>query len=325
MDNLQALLEKSRAYDEGKADHYVTASDVVFDDECQLNIVEHGLFQSARVAFTLEDHALGQVCDKLGPPPRKYMRQCNKELRAHNLNHWVSSCERDWMVRTHDDKARAVVSGLYAPVENTFILDTLIEFLGGTDFPLVGNSTVTRDEMFVRVGLGNNVIDIPGGEDAYASGIYFGNSEIGTGSVKILPFVMRTSCTNSTIWAGSDHGIIQKHYGHSTRGLIKALIKDKLGTLLGASHELLERIVQAELETIPDPIAEIEKFLSTSGSDDIRDHILVGMGTNHSRAGVHHGLTYAANFIEDPKEAERMQMTAGAYLFGQYVKEDIDG
>lgn len=316
------LIAQSKEFDEHKADLFAQAKDVAFfgdDEKLYLNVEERSLFNDAWTKLDVEDHALGQLCDKLGPPPRDYIRKCPGFLAAKNLNYWSETLEKDWMIRTHGNVARAVVSGLYAPVSNTFILETLDEFLGGEARPTIGFSKVTRDELFARVAFGAKEIDVPGFSDTdhYAVGIYFGNSEIGTSAVKVLPFVMRSSCTNSTIWADEEVGVVQKHYGFKTKQFIKAIIKEKLGNILGKTEEMLERIVAAEVEEIPDPLPLIDRFLNDNGFTDVRDYVLVGMEGRPTRAGVHHGLTYAATQIENDARAERLQMLAGSYLFGQ--------
>lgn len=317
--NTRDLLNLSRDLDEGKSDYYVATEDVTFRgaEHLFLDSPQATLWNNTYMSHIVEDHALGQICDKLGPPPRDYMRKCPAWLTAENLNHWCEGSDKEWMVRTAGDNVRAVVSGLYAPVENTWILETLDEFLGGQAREVV-NSQVTRDGLWARVLFGMKEIDIPGFNqpDAYASGIYFANSEIGLSSVKILPFVMRTSCTNSTIWFESEYGVVERHIGRNRRRTLRAMIKDRLGVILGASNELLDKIVEAEIEEIPDPIPLIDKFLADHGYTDVRDHVLQGM-VNDTRAGIHHGLTFAANFIEDPYRQERLQMAAGSFLFGK--------
>ncbi len=322
--NVRELLEQSESLDAGKADHFTEVSDVVFTSNGGMQLAESTLFGISQSELTIEDHALGQICDKLGPPPRDYIRKCPGTLQSINLNYWADKNDKDWMVRSADGAARAVVSGLYAPVDNTFIIKTLVDFLGDTTHKLVGQSTVTRDELHARVALKADELDIPGqdGKELYLAGIYFGNSEIGTKSVRISPFVQRTSCENSTIWV--EGGIVQRHYGVETKSFIKGLIKEKLGTLLGKSKEMLERIVEAEMETIEDPAVAIERIAKAHGLTDLEEYILIGTEGRYSTMGIVHGLTSAANTVEDPSRQAHIQEIAGAYLFGNKVYTESD-
>jgi len=311
MDTLSELIDLSTELDQNKADYLARVGDIDFDDQARI-VVPDNLF-NASTPLELTDWALHQVCEKLGPPPYDYMKRCPLSLRAYNLNHWRANGNgKTWFVRAYGEKARAVLTPDYTPVLSTKVLEMTQELLGTTPYRLV-RPYVDADTLHVKI----SVADTKG--DNYAIGAYIGNGEIGNYMLRIFPFLQRHSCTNSIIY--QEGGFEQRHF-HVTPAFIWGALKEKIGQAIGMATEMLDHIVRAEAENIPDLAHVIANLCKDKGlSQPVHDLILIGSESQNTRFGLVNGLSFAAHHMEDVDLAIRLESMAGAILMGNPIKQ----
>jgi hypothetical protein len=309
--NIQQMLEKSREYDMAKADYEVGTNEILFTD---VGLAFNEPLFGSHTELAMTDWALGQVCNKLGPPPLNYMRLCPDELRSENLNYWRERVEKTWLIRAYENDARAVLSDRYSVLQNTEVLETLDKIVGETVHEPI-QPEITPDSMHLK--LKTNQTDT----GDYGQGVYVGNGETGNYKLRIHPFVQRTSCTNSIVWKGG--GIELRHININTGDLVFAM-KRWLGETLLRNKEVMERIVEAETETIPDFAEYVQKFCDNNGITEIGYGIVMaGSEGEETKMALVNGVTHYAKNVEDYDEEIRLETLGGSLLMGNRAAAQI--
>lgn len=318
MNTLNDLITRSQQYDLAKEDYTVGNDRIGYgaDRDGFRILFPGGLFGTVSSAVT--DHALTQICSKLKTPPTKYMRACPPQLRANNLNHWQRDADQaNWFLRTDGNAVRGVLSEHYVPLGNSEVLETVGEILqkdGIINYRLV-RPHVDADRLWVRVLLRDHV------GDNYGIGIVVGNDEIGRGSCKVLPFVQRHSCTNSTVW--QEGGYEQRHIGRNARTAMRVRMKGAILDGLKASATMYEQVLQAEEEKLPSIADYINSLASEHRwSDHVRDTVLIGTEGERTLMGVVNGLSFAAHAAEETTDDVRhmLELLSGKVLMRDYAQ-----
>lgn len=305
--NLNEMLSHSRQYDEDKADFLAPLGDIEFTP-AGISVTER-LF-GGNVQLGLTDWALQQVCDKLGPPPLEYIKRCPGELRATNLNHWLRSKGNNggWLVRAYKDNARAVLSKDYSVLQNTEVLETLGTVLGEAIYQVV-QPIITPDETHLKLRITENT------DGSYGQGVYVGNGETGNRMLRILPFVQRTSCTNSIIW--KEGGIELRHWKLG-RGDLVFTLKRHMTEALGRTQEIMERILLAETEQLPDFALYVNKFCEKNHLSEVGYGVIMsGTEGQTSRMALANGLSYYAHTQDNLDLQLRLEAMSADVLFGR--------
>lgn len=310
--NLHSLVEKSEAMDLTKSDYLATATAVSYEgDQCAMIVPdEGGIFgPGSAVSLGLKERSLSQLCDKLGPPQAAYMTKCPPQLRANNLNYWQQQVKHGtkWLIRGNGGWARAVLSEGYSPISNTKILQIVAELMQHVEHKLV-SPYLDPDTLHLKI----TVADSKGGN--YAIGAYVGNGEVGNKSVRVTPFIQRHSCSNSIIY--TDGAFVQRHY-RVTEAFVFGAVKEKLGQAFELSVGLIEKMVRAETELLPDLAQVVDSLCGVRKyNDEVKTRILAGSEGLFSRAGLIHGLSYAAHATPgiDARLRQDLEEQAGAVL-----------
>lgn len=298
-----------------KEDFSVDTSGIRYDDDTSAMIFPGGLFGD--VALPMNAHALWQVCDKLGPPPYSYLRNCPPDLAATNLNHWQRENHRDreWLVRSFSGEARAVLSSGYKPIDNDHVLGIVRDILAkeGLSYKLI-RPYLTPDRLHLKV----SVADQSGGH--YAIGFYVGNGEVGNAALKCRPFIQRHSCTNSIIF---DEGFSQSHVGSGlTVASLRVMLKAGIGTAIAVSAQSLEEVILAEEDEIPNLTAVIDNIATVNRyNNDTKSAIAIGTEGKMTRMGLVNGLSFAAHKVEGLDQEDRiaLEFFAGTVLKNESV------
>jgi len=304
--NLHEMLARSQEFDIQKEDYLSPLEDITFTEK-GVSFREK-LFGTA-LDLEMTDWALGQVCDKLGPPPRHYMEVCPGELRAHNLNHWkeVKKSNGGWLIRTHEEKARAVLSKDYTIMNNTEVLSTMIDIMGDTVYEPV-QPFISPDAAHVKIKVTHN------NDGNYGQGVYIGNGETGNYKLRVLPFVQRTSCTNSIIWKGG--GIELRHWRVGRIDLMYT-IKRFMGEALNKTADMMDKIIEAELEFIPEFAEYVKKFCKDNQVSEVGyGMVMAGTESVHTRMALVNGLTYYAHEQKDYNDQLRLETLGANILMG---------
>ncbi len=153
--------------------------------------------------------AHGQLADHLGVPRKYYerMRIEQPALLATNLNTWLAS-NRDErrMVRTLDGRMRAFLSPKYRPLDNFDLGNTVLPVLLAERAEIV-SAAITETRMYIKAilprlsdelpeglahGVGHNFMD----RGRVAAAVTISNSEVGDGTLSVIPSVFTFRCTN---------------------------------------------------------------------------------------------------------------------------------
>jgi hypothetical protein len=336
-------IEKSQAFDERKEDFNRRTTDLTFDNHCDLVVPAQELLQglfgkevtTTPQTYALNDWSLNQACNKLGPPPMKYMNECPPELRATNLNHWLEvlnktrergssgsgpypyNLGRGWLVRTYGEEVRGILSSMYVPFNNTAMLTMIDELLEGISYSIDPKSYVGQNTLHLRTVFSQT----PDG--LYQNGVYFGNGEVGKRQIRVMPWIKTNSCDNSLQF--SEDGFFHKHI-HTTSAFLRGAIKEKTGQLFAISAERLEQLVAAETVDIPD-IGDVIKDVCKAHnlSESVEREMLIGTEGHKSLFGLVQGMSYAAHSLDDIEARIDLETLAGGMLMNperQYMVLD---
>lgn len=102
---------------------------VISTRELAMAPVDGALMVGGNERYTLREHAFGQIAAKLAIPAH-YLRRCDPDLRARNVNRWLREADRDLMLRLEGGEVRAVLSGSYRVINHADILGWLESRLG---------------------------------------------------------------------------------------------------------------------------------------------------------------------------------------------------
>jgi len=168
----------------------------VFDVTAEEGI---GLDLGEGKTIPLTEWAHQQLADKTGIPMRYYnrIREAQRfELLVENVNAWIRQKERR-LIRILDGNVRAILSDRYRPMDNHDLLfAALDEFKQhGVD---IHRCDLTEQYMYMKVVQPHEIREIKE-NDKVVPGLILSNSEVGAGSFKVEPFILRLVCNNGLI------------------------------------------------------------------------------------------------------------------------------
>jgi hypothetical protein len=131
--------------------------------------------------------------------------------------------------------------------------------------------------------------------------------------VEVLPFIQRTSCENSTVF-DDDDALSSQHRG--SFDYLRYRMTHALKHAFKLGFEWLERMMKAEEEQIDNFNDVLTGLAKQYGwSDETLVAVSAGTEGKQTRAGIVHGVTYAAHTItEDADEQAKIEKLGGAIL-----------
>ena len=164
------------------------------------------------LTLDINEIAHGQIASHTGIPYKYYNRMQNTdpELLARNVNTWFQKEPQTRMVRTLDGTARAFLSEKYRRIDHAEIAEAVLPMIGDMPGATVESCQLTDKKMYIKVLNPRIQTEIVPG-DVVQSGLLISNSEVGLGSVAVLPLVYRLVCSNGMIAA--DNGQRKFHVG----------------------------------------------------------------------------------------------------------------
>ena len=357
-DEFRAAVER---YAEDNDDALVTNRAMAWTPDDELRF-EEGPDVAGGLSYTVEHDAVptmtaaSQLLERLDGPPMGWWgdeRHTTPRLRSDVLNDVIRHRpESTLLVRTRiqgdGEVIRAVLSDEYSAYNHTDYIDTIgsaLEEMG----PSAGRVTVHNG----RVGdvmsgylllLGTSFGPDPralarnnghigrrpgsGGGANLHPAIYFTNSEIGTGKVRLHGGLFSSVCDNGSIigWQQGDAGVSLTHRHISARS-IQSLLADGLAAALRLSEAAAERIYQSANITIqPSALAKLadqwgRKYGMTLDSIEQWKQMTRVEANAAGRSGdvrlldVFNGVTYTAQDAAHPDEREVMERIGGDLLF----------
>ena len=165
------------------------------------------------IELKMTDHSIGQLCHKL-EIGTSYIRKCLpfQELVTTNLNHWIEHTKnRNLMVRSKDDTARAILSDRYKRIDNELVANKTLSMLIDMKAELKYCS-YNGDQLNLTATLPKLKGEVKEG-DLVTGGVTITNCEVGTSSLKVQPFVYRLVCTNGMVVPEYLGTFLAKHVG----------------------------------------------------------------------------------------------------------------
>lgn len=125
------------------------------------------------------------------------------------------------MVRTMQDMqtesqfARAFLSDRYRRLDNYDLADAVLPVLAELKGLQVDSTEVTDERMYIKVSWPKLTYEVKKG-DVVQAGVVVSNSEVGSGALRVEPYIMRLACVNGMIAA--DSGVRKHHVGRQSGG-----------------------------------------------------------------------------------------------------------
>lgn len=159
------------------------------------------------------------LASKLQIPKAYYDRmntRLNRSLLDDNVNHWLASESKNYLVRTFVDQsagtgiARAFLSDRYKAIDNYDLLFTALEAIRVSGKRVDVDGDITDKRMYVRFTAPDVIKDSPillqnykrskdDGNMGIMSGFILSNSEVGCGTFTIAPRIVIAACSNGNI------------------------------------------------------------------------------------------------------------------------------
>lgn len=200
--------------------------------------------------YSLREHAFGQIATKLQIPAH-YLRRCEPDLRARNVNRWLREADRDVLLRLEGGEVRAVLSGSYRVINH-------LDIIGWLESRLSANTPVryelTEGYLDLQV-VGDHESGLPRARrDALHRGLHLRNSEVGLARVNISALVFRTICLNGLVMGTGRWTYQRRHVG-------KAEIADQVREAFDRAIDLSGQAATAFAGTRGIQVAEPEMAL----------------------------------------------------------------
>ncbi|MBK8205295.1 MAG: DUF932 domain-containing protein [Planctomycetes bacterium] len=223
---------------------------VVSTRELAMAPVDSALMVGGSERYTLREHAFGQLAAKLGIPA-PYLRRCDPDLRARNVNRWLRETDRDVMLRFEGGEVRGVLSGSYRVINHLDILGWLESRLGANTQI---RCELTEGYLDMQV-VGDHETGMPEARrDPLHRGLHLRNSEVGLARVNISALVFRTICLNGLVMGAGRWAYQRRHVG-------KAEIADQVREAFDHAIELSAQAATAFAGTRGIQVKEPEKAL----------------------------------------------------------------
>jgi len=185
-----------------KRDFVVTSDAMQMEDSAELfslhRPLESGMTEVT--PFNMSDLFHRQMGASLGIPAKYYdkMRSDYPELLTQNVNGWFGHEQSKHTIRTLDGTARAFLSDRYRRIDNYDIAKAALPVIGEMEGAKVESCEVTENRMYLKVVNPRLEAEVSKG-DIVQAGIMISNSEVGLGSVSVMPLVYRLVCLNGMI------------------------------------------------------------------------------------------------------------------------------
>ncbi|MDD3537371.1 MAG: DUF932 domain-containing protein, partial [Eubacteriales bacterium] len=200
--NLQDLARELDRQREAKRDFIVTSDAMMLEDSAELFSLHRPLPSGMRevTPYSMTELFHRQLGASLGIPAKYYdkMRGEYPELLAQNVNGWFRQAPSKHTIRTLDGTARAFLSDRYRRIDNYAIAKATLPVIGEMPDAQVISCEITETRMYIKVVNPRLEAEVQTG-DIVQAGIIISNSEVGLGSVSVMPLAYRLVCLNGMI------------------------------------------------------------------------------------------------------------------------------
>lgn len=299
--------------------------------------------------FGVNDLAHAQIADYTKIPLDYYKRMVANEpkLLASNVNRWLQDKKDDRrMVRTLDNRVRAMLSDRYRALENEDLAEVILPQLLDRNL-IILSCEITERRLYIKAVDRSIERDVPTGKsmgdgghtifDTCSPAITFSNSEVGSGALSIETGVYTRACTNLAMFGasmrkyhtGSRAEISDEVYALLTDDTKKATDKAvwmQVRDLVGAAFDeakfeaIRQRLGNASKERIePEAVVEVVKKAGKrfSFSEGEQKGILARLieGADLSKYGLHAAVTrFSADETVNYDRATELERIGGEII-----------
>jgi hypothetical protein len=249
-----------------KRDFVAPAPAIVMLPDASISVASADLF-----AKLLTKHAHKQLGEIAGIPADYYerMRTADPALLSRNVNRWMSTLmdsknevPRRHMVRTLDDKVRAILSDRYQRIDNFEVFEVVMSILAGVPRLRVVSASVTETRMYIKAVTEEGKLTVPNSKrvgDIVEKGVCISNSEVGAGSLSVSPFAHYLACLNGAI--RNDGRLRAAHLGRKIDAGIEGMLSD-------GTKKLEDAVVLAKVKDVLNAAfdqANFERYIAQMG------------------------------------------------------------
>lgn len=222
-------------------------------------------------------HCLQQIGNHTGIPSRYLDRMVpeDRDLLAHNINHWFKKEPTPRMLRTlmnGTNSARAFLSNRYRPLDNAQLAEVVLPKLLASGCEVL-SSEITEKRLYIQAATPKLEIDIaklmkergivglpsarPLESDIVRAGLVISNSEVGCGAISIEHMVYRLACYNGMIMPSA---VRRNHVGR--RNDVFAELDSAAEFFSDKTRELDDKAFFAKVSDVVDAVFNLEGFTS---------------------------------------------------------------
>jgi hypothetical protein len=326
---LQELAVELDRQNRAKRDFVVSSAATGMEESAELFSLYRPLDSGLREVepFNISELFHRQLGTSLGIPAKYYdkMRSDYPALLAGNVNGWLGKTPTRHTVRTLDGTARAFLSDRYRRIDNYEIAQAILPVISEMPDARVESCEVTENRMYLKVVNPRLEADIIPG-DTVQAGVVISNSEVGLGSVSVMPLLYRLVCLNGMVV--NDLGKRKYHVGREnadnwelfsdatlraddTAFMLK--LADIVRTAVDAARfgVIVDRLRETVGAKITAPVADVVELAGSrygftkNEGDGILQHLITG--GDLSLYGLSNAVTRTANDSESYDRATALE------------------
>lgn len=291
-------------------------------------------------SFPLLNSGHQQLAERLEIPRSYYerMREEAPALLEENVTTWLRRSEKQFLVRTLDQRARAILSDRYRVLDNDELANVALPVLIDHGFEII-STEITERKFYLKATTKRIQAEVKQG-DVVQAGVVISNSEIGQGTLKIEPLLYFLVCSNGLVMpeasmrrqhVGRHVGeleIAECYYEQETRRADDVAfwmkVRDVLaGTLRQPTFAAyVQKLQGATAEPIAaDPISVVEVTakryrLNDEEKNSVLRHFLGGHNGQQqfSRYGLMQAVTRASQDVDDYDRASELEQLGGQII-----------
>jgi hypothetical protein len=300
--------------------------------------------------FGINNIAHGQIAEQAKIPKSYYdrMRAEAPHLLANNVNEWFTKYPTPRMLRTLDNRARALLSTAYRPLDNYDFASAILPVLADRKLTVM-SCEITEKRLYLKAVDEQLYRDVPVGHkmgdgshtifSTCAPVVIASNSEVGFGRLTIDTGVYDRGCTNMALW--SDGGLKRTHVGARHKLLedvenIDAYLSEKTKAktdealwlqvrdvlaaafnpeFIAARGEKITAASKNRIEGKVDKVVEVfaaKNMLNATEQESIFKHLIEGGSL--SQYGLHAAVTRAAQDVASYDRATELEYLGGRVI-----------
>ena len=360
--NLSDLVKTLESLEALKKDYIVPASKIVMrngspcvDHSQDVEIAFNSLFNAVGISSSLEETGEPtleyfdatnifheHLAEKVGIPYRYYERMLKEKptLLDENVNSWLKTDNRKFMLRSINGKARALLSDRYQALDHLDVIAAFLSAAVQTGYDVkVEECDLTEKRMYIRVTCPQVEVDAtnllknyrsPKGDPrkGIISGLVITNSETGYGAFTITPRAVVLACSNGLIrkqdafrkihiggqlekgvvdWSSeTHHKAIELCINQAKDAVSTFLSKEYVGKFVSELEEKAGYEIKRPTETI-EKVSNALAFTSEQRSSIMKAFI---EGGDNTSGGVMQALTYFAQQVDDADMQHEIELQA---------------